>query len=105
MAGRERMPAREPIKPVPGRQLRPADVTGTIIIASRTHLDDVTDSALRIFTGNVDGRHVGDTFDAVHRDNGRACGQGTIQAIITDGHITAGTINDGIRSYRVNELG
>lgn len=99
------MTGAEPIKPVPGPQLKPEDVRGTAIVAARTHVKGVKDPALRIFTGNVSGRNVGDTFDTVHRDNGMPCGEWTVQAIITDGQIIDGTVNEGIRSYRVNELG
>jgi hypothetical protein len=75
------------------------------IVASRTRVSGVEDPAVRIFTGNVSGRDVGDTFDTVHRDNGQPCGHWTIQAIITNGRITAGTINEGIATYCVNDLG
>jgi hypothetical protein len=94
-----------PIKPVLGPHLKPEEVRGTAIVAARTHINGVKDPALRIFTGNVTGRNVGDTFDTVHRDNGMPCGEWTVQAIITDGLITDGTVNEGIGSYRVNELG
>jgi hypothetical protein len=95
----------EPIKPVPGPQLKPEDVHGMAILASRTHVNGLKDPALRIFTGNVTGRKVGNTFDTVHRDNRKPCGLWTVQAVITDGHVTAGTINEGIGSYRVYDLG
>jgi hypothetical protein len=95
-----------PIKPVPGRQRRVSDVTGTAIIASRTHNAGRPDPAVRIFMGNVNARHVGDTFDTVHRDNGMPCGVWTVHAVITDGRVTEGAISEGnIRSYRVNHIG
>jgi hypothetical protein len=95
-----------PIKPVPGRQRMVAEVTGTAIIASRTHNRGRPDPAVRIFIGNVENRRVGDTFDTVHRDNGMPCGVWTVHAVITDGRVTEGAISrEGTRSYRVNHIG
>lgn len=90
------------IKPVRGPQLKPEDVTGTAIVASRTHANGIPDRALRIFTGAVADRRVGDTYHAV---NGMDCGRWTVQVVIADGIVIAGTINEGIGSYRVNDIG
>jgi hypothetical protein len=32
------------------------------------------------------------------------CGKWIVQAVIADGIVIAGTINEGIASYRVNEI-
>lgn len=93
------MPA-VPITPLRGPQLKPEDVTGTAIVASRTHVNGIQNRALRIFTGAVSCRQVGDTFDTYHAVNGKDCGGWTVQAIITDGNVISGTINEGIGCYR-----
>ena len=94
----------ETIKPVGSPQLRAQDVMGTAIIASRTHVNGVEDPALRMFIGNVADRSVGDTFDTVHRDTRMPCGLWTVQAVITDGRVAAGTVDEGVARYRVNHL-
>jgi len=67
--------AAPPIKPVPGPHLKPEAVRGTAIVTARTRVNGVKHPALRIFTRNVTGRNIGDTFDTVHRDNGMPCGE------------------------------
>lgn len=96
--------AKRPIKPVRGPQLRPENVMGTVIVASRTRCAGKPDPATRIFVGDVDGLEPGDSFDTCHAVNGMDCGVWTVSAVITDGLPTGGAIAEGIASYMVNEL-
>jgi len=97
-------PAAKPIKPVRGPQLRPENVTGTAIVASRSWNAGRPDPAIRIFTGQVDGMQFGDTFDTYHAVNGMDCGVWTVSAVINEGRVVGGSLTEGIASYMVNEL-
>ena len=94
----------ERIKPLGGPHQGLQEVVGTALVASRTHVNGAKDPALRLFVGNVGGRNVGDTFDTVHEVNGMPCGLWTVQAVIVDGHVAAGAVNEGVARYRVNRI-
>jgi hypothetical protein len=103
-SSREPGPSR-PIKPVPGRNLSIDEISGTAIVATRETVSAKPDPAIRIFTGNTAGRQVGDTFDSYHKVNGMPCGVWTIIATIEAGRLTGGHLPEGIRAFRVNNLG
>lgn len=97
--------AGEPIQPVPGRLLAITEIPGLAIIAARETVRGVPDPAIRIFTGDIAGRKVGETFDSHHKVNKMPCGMWTIIATVEAGRLTAGHLPEGTRKLRVNSLG
>jgi hypothetical protein len=65
----------------------------------------VPDPAVRIFTGDINGRKVGDTIDSHHKVNKAPCGRWTVTATVVAGRLTSGNLPEGARKLRVNSLG
>ena len=97
--------AGEPIQPVPGRLRDISEIPGRAIVAAREDVLGVPDPAIRIFTGDISGRNVGDTFDSHHKVNKKPCGRWTIIATVESGRLTGGHLPEGTRKLRVNNLG
>jgi hypothetical protein len=97
--------AGEPIQPVPGRLLAISEISGQAIIAARESVLGVHDPAIRVFTGDIASRKVGDTFDSHHKVNKMPCGTWTIIATVEAGRLTGGYLPEGTRKLRVNSLG
>ncbi len=97
--------ASEPIQPVPGQHLAISAIQGLGIVATRETVRDLPDPAIRIFTGDIAGRTVGDTFESHHKVNRMPCGTWTIIATVTSGRLTGGHLPEGTGKLRVNKLG
>jgi hypothetical protein len=97
----------QPIQPLDrGRQVVIASMEGPAFIAERQPDSTGQIYAMRLFTGDVENRTAGDTFDAYHKVYPHPpCGHWTILTTLINGGVTTGQIPEGVVKLRVNAIG